>query len=299
MFRIERGPLLVQTLAVCLAGQSFAQTEFITDRMGAQIADTLGWRFDRTLTPLEDWPAHGLDHVWSLGKLVACSVQSEPFVQFDGDVLLLRSLPDSLTRSRLIAQSPDHPHFYTSPEMRRAFDLAGLPQGANAYNGGLLGGADVALVRAYAWAGLEAAAKLRDAEINGTVASMAVEQYQLGVFAERTGASVGTLLPLHPTSEEIAKAGYVHLQGGSKRDSFWVSRAEELLAREFPQAYERFVDFWPEVAALTAPHRHEFSVYSGSGSGPTGSELLHDLQGARLLRDADLAVDARRAAGRR
>ena len=298
MFCIERGPLLVQTLAVCLASQAFTETEFVTDRMGAQIAERLGWKFGRVVTVLEDWPNAGLTHIWALGKLVACSIQEDPFVQFDGDVLLFRPLPERLTRSRLIAQSPDFPHYYTSSEMRRTFDLAGLPLGANAYNGGLLGGADVALVRAYAWAGLEAAAKLRDHEISGTVASMAVEQYQLGVFAERTGVPVGTLLPLRPTHNEIADAGYAHLQGGSKRDPHWVARAEVWLAREFPAHYERFLEMWPSLAALTAPGGHEFHS-SSSGSAPLGGELLHYLQEPGAPRHADAAVDARSAAARR
>ncbi len=295
MFRIERGPLLLQTLAVCLASQAFGETEFVTDRFGAQIADRLGWKFGRVVTVLEDWPSVGLTHIWALGKLVACSIQKEPFVQFDGDVLLFRPLPEWLTRSRLIAQSPDFPHYYTSAEMRRAFDLAGLPPGALPYNGGLLGGADVALVRAYAWAGIEAAVKLRDHGIAGTVASMAVEQYQLGVFAERTGVPVRTLLPLRPTHDEIANAGYAHLQGGAKRDVHWIGHAEALLAREFPAHYARFLEMWPSLAALTAPVGHEFSS-SSSGSTPLGGELLHHLQGPGAPRHADAAVDARSAA---
>jgi len=298
MFCIERGPLLVQTLAVCLASRVFTETEFVTDRLGAQIAECLGWKFGRVITALEDFPCAGLTHIWALGKLVACSMQSEPFVQFDGDVLLFKPLPERLTRSRLIAQSHDYPHFYRSNEMHRAFDLAGFPVGANAYNGGLLGGSDVALVRAYAWAGLDAAMKLRDHTFSGTVASMAVEQYQLGVFAQRTGAPVGTLLPLHPTHSEVADAGYAHLQGGAKRDPHWVGRAEALLAREFPAHYARFLDRWPSLAALTTRVEHEFSP-SLSGSAPLGGELLHHLQGPRPSHRTDAPVDARSAAAGR
>jgi|GEM_PF-2875494 len=298
MFCIERGPLLVQTLAVCLASRVFTETEFVTDRLGAQIAECLGWKFDRVVTPLENLPCAGLTHIWALGKLAACSIQEKPFVQFDGDVLLFKPLPERLTRSRLIAQSEDFPHFYTSNEMRRAFDLAGFPVGANAYNGGLLGGSDVALVRAYAWAGLEAAAKLRDHAFSGTLASMAVEQYQLGVFAERTGVPVGTLLPLHPTHDEVTAVGYAHLQGGAKRDTHWVARAEALLAREFPAHHARFLDRWPSLAALTARVGHEFSS-SYSGSAPLGGELLHHLQGPGAPHRTNAAVDTRSAAAGR
>ena len=38
MFRIERGPLLIQTLAANLAARVFVETEFVTDLRGAGIA---------------------------------------------------------------------------------------------------------------------------------------------------------------------------------------------------------------------------------------------------------------------
>ena len=44
MFRIERGPLLIQTLAANLAARVFVETEFVTDERGAGIAALLGCR---------------------------------------------------------------------------------------------------------------------------------------------------------------------------------------------------------------------------------------------------------------
>ena len=250
MFRVERGPLLIQTLATCLAARAFAETQFVTDQLGAEIAHRLGWPFAEIVTPLEDWPADGLTHIWALGKLVACAIQDDPFVQFDGDVLLFRRLPERLTRRRLIAQSPDNPHFYTSRDMRVVQAVAGFADGTTAFNGGLLGGRDVALVRAYAWAGLELAQKFRGCPISGTVISMVIEQYQLGVFSQRVGVEVGTLLPLDPPRAQVARAGYAHLTGNAKRQKKWVARAEERLARDFPEAFERFNAAWPWLASL-------------------------------------------------
>ncbi len=248
MFRIERGPLLVQTLAVCLAARVFEETEFVTDRGGAQLAEALGWSFSRVVTPLDGFAADGLDHIWALGKLVACSIQEVPFVQFDGDVLLFKPLPKRLTRHRLIAQSPDSPRYYTSRDMLAAQNVAGFAPGGIAYNAGLLGGSDVALVRAFAWAGLDLSQKFRACPINGTTTSMIVEQYQLGVFSRRVGVEVGTLLSACPTRKQVRKAGYAHLSGAAKRDPIWVGRAERRLARDFPEAYARFITAWPQLA---------------------------------------------------
>ena len=249
MFVPTRGPMLIQTLAVNLAARVFAETEFVTDKRGAEIAVLLGWPFGEISTPLEDWPADGLAHIWALGKLVACALQTKPFVQFDGDVLLFKPLPKRLTRHRLIAQSPDFPHYYSSRDMRAAQALAGFESGGTSYNAGLLGGNDVALVRAYAWAGLDLAQKFRGSPLNGTTTSMIVEQYQLGVFSRRVGVEIGTLLPLAPTRKQVAKAGYAHLTGGAKREDKWIAKAEARMAADFPEAYERFVAAWPQIAS--------------------------------------------------
>lgn len=259
MFVAQRGPLLIQTLAANLAARVFAETEFVTDKLGAEIAARLGWPFGQISTALEDWPAEGLTHIWALGKLVACAFQEQPFVQFDGDVLLFKPLPKRLTRQRLIAQSPDFPHYYSSREMQAAQALAGFTPGGAAYNAGLLGGSDVALVRAFAWAGLDLAQKFCESPLNGTATSMIVEQYQLGVFARRVGVEVATLLPLAPTRKQVAKAGYAHLTGGAKREEKWIGKAEARLAAEFPEAYEQFLAAWPALASSAA------AVVQGSG----------------------------------
>jgi hypothetical protein len=264
MFVAQRGPMLIQTLAANLAARVFAETEFVTDKRGAEIAALLGWPFGQVSTPLEKWPAEGLTHIWALGKLIACALQEKPFVQFDSDVLLFKPLPKRLTRHRLLAQSPDFPHYYTSREMLAAQSLAGFTPGGAAFNAGLLGGNDVALVRAYAWAGLDLAQKFRNCPLNGTSTSMLIEQYQLGVFAQRVGVEVGTLLPLAPTRKQVAKAGYAHLTGAAKRDEKWIAKAEARLAADFPAAYERFLAAWPALASSESSASASSSCDSGA-----------------------------------
>jgi hypothetical protein len=248
MFRLGRGPTLIQTLAVCLAARNFPETQFVTDTGGALIAQQLGWEFSSVSLALEDFNPQGLEHVWALGKFVALTIQQGPCIQFDGDVLIFNPLPDTLCRARLIAQSPDFPSYYDSADMRRALALSKLPA-AVPYNAGLLGGSDAALVRAYAFSSLELAAKFTGCDLNGTTTSMCVEQYHLGVFAQRVGVEVATLLPARPSEAQLEAAGYAHLVGGAKRAETWLARAEARLSRDFPEAYERFLAGWPAIAA--------------------------------------------------
>jgi len=298
IFRVERGPLVVQTLAVALAAQAFKETEFVTDSGGALLASTLGWQFSQVVTPLDKFATEGIEHVWALGKLAACSIQDEPFVQFDGDVLLFKPLPHRLCSARLIAQSPDPDYFYASADMRRALKISGLPRGHTAYNAGLIGGRDVALVRAYAFAAMDLARRFRNCGINGTTTSMLIEQYHFGVFAARTRVPVSTLLPVRPKNSQVKRAGYAHLAGSAKRSSVYVSKAEMRLHRDFPDAYERFLSGWRKVSALTAPAGREPNCNFEDDS--AGGEFLHYLQGTCASRSDDTPKNPRKSsAGRR
>lgn len=245
-FRLRRGPLLVQTLSISLAGQAFRETQFVTDCRGAELREIMGWQFSEVATPLESWPADGLEHIWALGKLVACALQDRPFVQFDGDVLLMKPLPEWFRRGRLVAQSPDIPHYYFGDDMAGGMRIAGLAPGLTAYNAGLIGGSDLPLVRAYAWTGLDLAEKFRGCDLNGTTTSMLIEQYQLGRFAQRVGVPVQCLLPGDLPSAQLHahRAGYAHLTGNAKSAPEIVARAEKRLARDFPGAYARFLSAW-------------------------------------------------------
>jgi hypothetical protein len=242
--------MLLTTLAVCLAAKAFRETQFVTDSRGAAIGRALGWEFTYECLELDNWPMPGLTHVWALGKLIACAIQVKPFVQFDGDVLLFKPLPGRLRRSAIIAQSPDRPDFYDSAEMHEAMGIAGYPPGITAYNAGLLGGCDVALMRAYAWAGLELSRKFIGTRINGTVISMLVEQYQLGMFSQRTGIEVDTLLPATPTKADVSRAGYAHSIGPWKHTKQWTEKAEWRMENDFPEQYARFLHAWPAVQHL-------------------------------------------------
>ncbi|MHA3773677.1 DUF6734 family protein [Verrucomicrobiota bacterium sgz303538] len=250
MFRLERGPILVTTLAIALARSAFGEVEFVTDSHGAKIAETMGWRFDGVNTALDRLELPGCSHVWAAGKLEALRIQERPCVQFDGDVLLLsEELPAELLAAPLIAQSPDIPAFYLGRDMERAFAISGLPRGFSPYNAGLIGGADVSLVQDYAAEGLDLVRKFAGTEhqVNGTTISMLCEQYHLGRFAAQRGVKVGALLPMHPTVEEVKRAGYAHLVGSHKRNPFYVAKVEARLATYFPMIYARALDGLKEL----------------------------------------------------
>ncbi len=251
MFSVNRGPLVVQTLAVCLARQAFNETHFITDARGAKLAELLGWEFTHVSTALEELDAQEMEHIWALGKIAAlieATKDGEPICQIDNDVLLFEPLPDRLLSEALVAQSPDHERFYWGGDMEKAFAISGLPRNSVKYNAGIIGGADVPLVRAYAYASLDQAQKFRGNRLNGTTTSMMVEQVSLGVFGKRCLVEVGTLFSMPPT--KVRYPHYAHLVGPAKRDPVEVAQCMTMLRARFPEAAAKFEEGWKKAMAL-------------------------------------------------
>ena len=76
-WRAERGPLLIQTLAIELARRAFGEVRLVTDERGARLAAALGWPCEVS-TELEAFRPEGQMHIWALGKLAALSLQPGP-----------------------------------------------------------------------------------------------------------------------------------------------------------------------------------------------------------------------------
>src|SRR5579863_3532555 len=102
-----RHHLLAWGLSLRLAQRQFPETMLVTDSEGkALLVDRLGLDFTHVSTEL--------DHLrdadqgwWALGKLVAYSLQDQPFVHLDTDVFLWRPLPAWLTAAPVFAQCPE------------------------------------------------------------------------------------------------------------------------------------------------------------------------------------------------
>ncbi len=240
-FRLERGPLVVHTLSLALLNQHFAHVELVTDERGLYLAEALGWRYTAYVNALDRLTAAGVTHVWALGKLAAALEQHEPFVQVDGDVLLWRPLRRELRHARLVAQSVDYPDYYRGDDMEAALAVARLPPDRVALNCGVFGGCDLRLVHDYAREAMARARRFLNHPVNGTTASMAVEQYGLADFARRRHCRVETVLRLGHTAADKARAGYDHLTGDAKRDPARVAECEAELARRFPQEHARLL----------------------------------------------------------
>lgn len=248
-FTPRRGPLIIATLAACLAARVFPELHFYTDPRGGDLAAALGWRFEHVSLALANIPPAIPRHVWAAGKLFTYFLQRSAFIHLDFDVLLFRPEVIADFDAPMLAQSPEDPSWYANGDHAGIRAAIGITeQGIEPVNCGIFGGTDIASIRDYAAESLALCEQLPPG-CNGTNASMEVEQFHLAAFAHRRGIPLHTLLPKHPTREQLAAAGYVHLFGAAKHSPRWVARCEARLKRDFPEAHAHFIDGWRNIAA--------------------------------------------------
>ncbi len=264
--------LLAWGLSLQTARRHYPETVLITDRPGKKLLiDQLGLPFVNVSTELER-----LSNVdpgwWALGKLVAYSVQDQPFIHIDTDAFLWKALPRQLTESEVFALCPV---FYANNsnflplEIENAFAQHGgkLPvewewsrsRGNTFFREeacGILGGCHVAFLRYYATTALglvlnsdNAAAwsRLPDKICLNTI----VEQFMLSAcidYHRSHPASPYREIQVNHLFSSVdealdcrraARLGHTHLMGGAKSHPVVARRLEERMRREDPVFFRR------------------------------------------------------------
>ena len=268
--------LLAWGLSVSAASRHYPETVLITDQPGKRLlVDELGLRFAHVSTELDR-----LKNVdpgwWALGKLVAYSLQDEPFVHLDSDVFLWKPLPRYLVESPVFAQYPEgfdeNGPYYRPQDIEWAFseEKLKLPpewvwvrKNRNhfpAANCGILGGSDPEFLRYYAQTAIQlvtappnaaAWSRLSDKRCYNIV----IEQFLLSACAEYHS--------FHPASSHrhvhlnhlfssweyafnpkyAARAGFAHLVAGAKSHPQVGRRIEQRVRDHDPSFYLRCARF--------------------------------------------------------
>lgn len=246
---------LVATLAVSLANRHMP-IDMHTDDMGFELVKAFGWKFQAVYRTLNFIPDDAPGEVWAFGKLFTLSRAQIPTIHIDLDVLLHRPLPERLTAGVLLAQSVDMPHYYNSPDIDACLKVCEMQYEGRAFNAGIIGGGDVALLNRYAKEAMELAYRFKGLGMDPTAASMVVEQFYLGRFAKEHSVKVETLFKGIPTEPQAIELGYNHLYGVNKRDPYYVDLVLRRLQKDFPEELARFQDGWNHLEDLIIPRDH-------------------------------------------
>jgi hypothetical protein len=268
--------LLAWVISVETARRHYPDTLLVTDSAGkALLIDRLGLHFSEVSTELDRLDGRDAGF-WMMGKLVAYSLQTQPFVHIDSDAFLWRRLPESLERAPVLAQHPeryetDH-DIYRSEELERAFGDTGgiLPDEwkwarsrgpvVRAENCGILGGYRVDFLRYYAQSALDLIERKENVIGWSKVAdkwrhNFLIEQFLLSAMLDFhrfhpespfRGVRARYLFDswedaLDPNC--AADRGFTHLMAGAKRAPSVMNRISERVRRDWP-------DYWARCRTL-------------------------------------------------
>ncbi len=272
--------LLSWVISAQTAMRHYPDSMLVTDSPGRKLlVDRLGLPFAEVSTELDRLAGHDPDW-WMLGKLVAYSQQTAPFVHIDSDVFLWKRLPAHIAASPVLSQNPEGPMTggYRPDEIETAMREAGgvLPaewQWARslgpplpAENCGIVGGRDVAFLRHYAHNALAIVERPENRAAWQRLNSKrpytyVVEQFLLsacvGYHAARpdsphSGVRVAHLFPSWTEAfdaNHAARIGYTHLMGGKGHHAAG-QRLADRVRRDWPDYYrrcERYADVNPAL----------------------------------------------------
>jgi hypothetical protein len=269
-------------LSLRLARAHYPDTVLITDSPGkALLVGKLGLSFADVSTEL-DRLAEADPALWALGKLVAYSMQDQPFVHLDNDVFLWQPLPARITAAPVLAQHPEPPYSYEPQVIEDAFARAGLTLPTEwrwsrsiprhlcrPANCGILGGTNTDFIRHYARLALDVALNPMHSPAWAAIADRSalnptVEQFLLSACLDfhrfdpgspHRGSYIRYLFPSPSAAfdpDEAARLGFTHLFGPMpKQDVGVANRLEQRVRREDLKFYRRC----QRVAAASGPGR--------------------------------------------
>lgn len=244
-FSKKRGAFLIHTLSVLTLKKQFSRVEFITDDLGASLAEEYQWPYDRVSTYFNNKDLlEKKNHIWSIGKLLSCLITKEPFLHIDNDVLLFKRLDVNV---EALVQSVDYSELYTNHLIQKFAAKLNLNTSLDKYNCGIMGGTKYEFWNSWAWWALGKAEALKfEPRMGGTLMTMTVEQLSLGHYANSVNQKITTLLG-GDLEKGAFEAGYVHFIGESKYNQGWLNVAEALFKTSFPNEYEHFVKTWEKI----------------------------------------------------
>jgi hypothetical protein len=271
-------------LSLRLARRHYPETMLVTDQLGKELlVDRLGLSFTTVSTEL-DSICHADPGWWALGKLVAYSMQEQPFLHLDTDVFLWKPLPPAVASAPAFAQCPEEHSARDRESLPRqvetAFQDSMQPLPAEwewsrsksvdihrEANCGILGGSRTDFIRYYANLARDLVLSPAHAGAwakfpNKDGLNMVVEQFLLSACLEFhrfhpdspfRGIHIRYLFASTEEAmdpEASARAGFTHLWGDAKRDGTIARRLEQRSQEEDVHFYRHCLQLSQNISSM-------------------------------------------------
>jgi hypothetical protein len=245
-------------LSCLLLNRHYKEVELVTDKYGKKVLmDLMRLPYSSTtcvLDSLNDYP----EDLWSIGKIYAYSIQTEPFIHFDNDVFVWSAFSDQILSGRLISQSKEVNFRYDIEILRDMFerfeylpeDILDFPpeRGVVSCNAGVFGGNDLVFFNEYTRTAFNFIHANRSNlhAVNLGLSNLIFEQYLFACMARKRQVPISYVLPditdyklLKDFVSVPHKRKYVHMIGHFKTEISSEHWLEERLRLEFPEHYYR------------------------------------------------------------
>lgn len=279
------------------AHKHFGEVELIADTKAAKVlADYLKLPYTSVRIELD-----GLDDVnpkfWAFGKIVAYSLQEQPFYHIDSDAYIMKPFPDDLLTAPLVVQNYESTGNREKKYSMGPYISAGpindllpyKPDGwgerfndYRSYNMGIFGGTDVAEIQSYAaqvirmvrgdenraaWGNLTAS-------VDGHWANVIFEQQAAYCYFQSKGKEPRPVW-VEGTNPMKVDMGFVHLMARrSKADV--AQRLLDRLQSQFPEYYDRVLDLVPRTHSAAENKLPPNAVIQVRGTAERGATANRD-----------------------
>lgn len=239
-FNTEEDLINCLKLSLLFSKKWFDKTELVTDKAGKKlIIDKHKLDFDNVVVCLDKYNIYN-ERYWSIGKIVACSLQKEPFIHLDNDVIFFKKPPERILNSDASFQSKEniewsgYKEYIIDANKNKSTKLDYTLY--DCYNCGIIGFNKISDVL-NEW--LELAIKYMDYDNNyydnnyrpfGTPC-LIFEQYHIVQLLDKYNYNV-SFLGEHITDALAKKIGYTHLISNSKKNLIVSKRVKNRLEKE-------------------------------------------------------------------
>lgn len=244
----SRFMLSSMVISVLHSYKHYGRVEMVTDSRSKLWIEKLGLPFESIKTDLDELHNKYDKQSWAMGKIKAYSIQDEPFMHVDLDVILFEKLSTKFTSNELYVQNfePFNIEVYNSNYIPYIEMLEvqsdNLPMGfydkQRALNLGVYGCNNLEFNKLF----YDSVFKFMDSNESYLKAFVPLdklcvvwEQYFCAVIADRMGLSIGTIID--PGYKLATESGYTHLLVDKYKENV-ANNFNQFVKISYPQYYE-------------------------------------------------------------
>lgn len=275
-----------------------------TDELGKQVFEALGLPYTKIIVSHEDGFMQSVDpKLWAFAKIYTYSLQNEPFLHVDGDVVVWDKLPRKIEQAQLATQCLEYnwPIYKECVNDFKKITKQEMPEwlqwgtaSPSGYNMGIFGGKDIDFIQSYCKHAIDFYINY-NAELSSLIkinrnTNVLPEQYLLYAMASKYGKNVSMLsekpmiTPLELSEytnifEIPDKTKIFHAIGGVKKSSLANDFVSFVLKNEYP-------DLWDRITSVCNEELKQGKFYYfGLGKTGTDYEYVEYEQATKTLRE--------------